>query len=160
MRLHIKIIIYSYIRLDHIAMQKVERSNRKCYIAQITLTYKNDIGFKKGLRSLARLIVRYPTFRDYVFYPEYTVQGRLHFHGVIYYTNKLHYGTFITNWKHFYGFSSVTVIRKKIGDRENLLGWHFYCRKEQHHICGKIKRLHKYNTDYIINRQLVVRFKA
>lgn len=103
------------------------RQGRACYRSNITLTFKDPIAYDEGMYRLCAAFRRTPTLIDYVIYPEYGENGNLHFHGTVWYSNKLHFCSMINNWRYFYGFAKLQAQYKT----SNQVKWHLYCRKDQ-----------------------------
>lgn len=119
------------------------RGNRKCHKANITLTHRFPITLEEGMYETGKIMAQ-QYFIDFVLYPEYSRNGMFHFHGTIWYTNKLQFMSFLNRWRRQRGNAKVT-------EDKNTLAWHFYCRKDQHLMENhKIKRLHHYNIINVI----------
>lgn len=107
----------------------------------ITLTFREPRGKKESIKLLAERLSRYNKhFIDFCFYPEYTKQGHIHFHGIVKYLdiNRNGYFSFLGNWKKYIGFTYDSC-----KGHSNIVEWHIYCRKEQSH--WNYFRIHKYN---------------
>lgn len=116
------------------------RRGKKCHVKAITLTFRHDMSHRLGFKLLS-IVLCNQTFVDYVFYPEYGDHGNFHYHGTIWYTNKLHYYSFMNYWKRLYGFT-------KESNLNNLVQWHLYCIKQQSMF--RFKRISYYNhKDYL-----------
>lgn len=140
---------------------KTQHGGYSCYSAALTLTFTDPKPLDEAIYLLGLVLTRggphVETFKGYCFYPEYHQNGGIHFHGVIYYTNKMHYNSFITYWRRRLG-------RQIRNDKlVNPLGWHFYCRKDNGEIKGlrvmkhNVKKLlRKAGTDWFSKNGLIV----
>lgn len=124
------------------ATQKCPRNGYSCYKAYLTLTFRTPVDLWEGLHNLAMSLTGQKTFRDYVFYPEYGANQNFHFHGVIWYSNKLHYCSWLNAWRKHVGFTNDSLKESSTD-----LAWHIYCRKDQYIMQHNEKpiRLHKLN---------------
>lgn len=105
------------------------RQQKPCYIGNLTLTFKDPTPHKLGLYKLCIEMLNQKTFIDYAFYPEYGENANFHIHGTIWYTNKVHYCSFINIWRRKYGFTYESKLKKET--RYPQLGWLIYCMKNQ-----------------------------
>lgn len=121
-------------------MRKFQRQGKNTYVAAITLTFRNPTEFYMGVYNICKwiLLVKKP-YQDFILYPEYTKEGHLHFHGTIWYTNKLHFYTMLTQWRIHKGYIKV----KHPASTKDILAWTIYCMKDQ--ALHKRYRIHKYN---------------
>lgn len=109
--------------------QKYIHSGKSCYRAFMTITFNVPTTFTTGLWRMANNIKLLPTITDFCLYPEYGEASNFHLHGIIYFTNKLHFHSWINMLRHNIGFIKLS---KDTGNLPSLLGWHLYCRKDQH----------------------------
>lgn len=134
-------------------MATEQRNGYKSRQHALTLTFREPMSFSRGMIILASYIRRY-NFVDYVFYPEWTEQGNLHFHGTIWEKNIKQYGDFKFTWSFMYGFTKEKPIRPPYG----IVGWHLYCRKDQHEVrYKKFMRVHKYNSKHLVKQMVKLR---
>ena len=132
-------------------MATEQRRGYKSRQHALTLTFRDLTGYRRGMVTLATCIRNYD-FVDYVFYPEFTHNGNIHFHGMIWEKNRRNYNGFLSTWNYFYGFTKESRLTDQVK-------WHLYCRKEQHEFFpSKIKRIHRYNSLYISERMIQLRF--
>jgi len=123
------------------AATKIQHGGYKCNVRNVTLTTRDPWPMAMGMQRLQNILKDQPSsFVDYVFYPEYSESGMLHFHGTIYYKNTVHYHSFLNEWKRYFGFVDSKETKKES------LSWHFYCRKDQHLITTRIKRIAKHKN--------------
>lgn len=91
----------------------------------LTLTYKDIVSYKEAKQQLKGTLERFKRSLQCVFYAEYTEQGNIHWHGVVYEKSKPVYNKFLVHWRHFYGFTYESRLT-------NMVAWHCYCIKDQH----------------------------
>lgn len=139
---------------------KTAHNGYMCYSAALTLTFRNAMPLDEAVYILTKVLTQggphKDTFKDYCFYPEYHDQGGIHFHGVVYYSNQMHYHSFLTYWRRYQGFLKNDKL-------VNALGWHLYCRKHngefkglriKHHNSSKMLKLSR--TDWFLKHGLVI----
>lgn len=142
------------------AADKSTHAGYSTYSAALTLTFKTTLPLDEAVYNITKCLTyggpHTETFRDYCFYPEYHDEGGIHFHGVVYYSNKMHYNAFLTYWRRHLGFLKSKPLKDP-------LGWHFYCRKDNASFkCLRIKKhnaskMLKYSrTDWFLNHKLIV----
>lgn len=125
--------------------RKVYRAGYNCFKQAVTLTFKRPTSYKQGMYTMAWFMSKQKTIRDFVFYPEYGENANFHFHGTVWYSNKVHFYSAINKWKRMIGFVKIKRI-------SNPIGWHIYCIKDQYIIRHFYKRVTKYNNDGIMQR--------
>lgn len=119
----------SYYLMEDIRLNPTDKSEirngQKCYVSAVTLTFKDFTSVYLGTLSLCAWIRRCQSgLIDWVFYPEYTQKGNIHFHGTVYYKNKSAFLSWMYVWSYHYGFHLYKPIDK-------LITWHIYCIKDQ-----------------------------
>lgn len=118
--------------------KKFSRKGKQCYAFAITLTFRNPIRQSTGFRILYNRLIKQRSFMDYIFYPEYGQQGNFHFHGTIYYTNKIHFYSWVNLWRSNYGFVKLVELK-------DVVKWHLYCIKDRYHWNNKHISKYKIN---------------
>lgn len=113
---------------------KVLKNGYSCFAADVTLTFRRlkqkgqpqyDMPFRKGMIALIKWLAS-QDYEDYIFYPEYGSNHKLHFHGTVYYRNVLRFHAGLNDWIKTHGF----VDSKGIKSDMELLRWHWYTRKD------------------------------
>lgn len=107
----------------------------------LTLTFKELVTYKEAVYALISHLEWHNKVRC-VFYPEYSPQGRIHFHGFVYETNKQHYNSFLIRWR-ILGYTKESKLT-------NALAWQIYCTKDQHLYKTKNRPI-RYDTFRAIN---------
>lgn len=118
---------------------KQERKGKQCFKHNITFTTKDPWTRGLGYNHMRSFMSKQPkSIIDYVLYPEYTDNSMIHFHGCIWYSNKVHFHSMLNHWRRYFGFVKIT-------DDRSILSWHFYCRKDQW--LWNHRRINSYNVD-------------
>lgn len=107
----------------------------------LTLTFREMVTYKEAVYSLISHLEWHNKLRC-VFYPEYSDNGRVHFHGFVYETNKQRYHSFLIRWR-LLGFVKESKLT-------NALAWQMYCTKDQHLYKCKNKPV-RYDTFRALN---------
>ena len=124
-------------RLDK---QLAPQYGKKARTHALTLTFKHMITLKRAKYILLEMMYTH-TKLHMVWYPEYTMTGRVHWHGTVTETNKQRYNSFLSHWKIF-GFHKESKLTNRIA-------WHIYCIKDQHLFKRQPTRL---TTPYVNRR--------
>lgn len=127
----------------------------------VTLTYRiQPLRASEAYILLASAIRKYKKYMKFVFYYEKDIKGKRHWHGVIH-VERLHVYrmySFIGNWERWKGFTDIRRIRV---DRfkSALIGWHYYCIKDQGLSTLTPPRTRLYNSNTMKFRYKLIEYK-